>query len=126
MKILLCLCAAVMMALTPLTAKAATDITGTWTGQMKAPDGSNSFELSFVFKVDGAKLTGTVKGPQGDPLAISDGKIDGNKISFTVVVGDMGMTITHEGTINDAGDEVKLTSKSEQGPAGELTLKRSK
>ncbi|MDP9051018.1 MAG: hypothetical protein M3O31_09930 [Acidobacteriota bacterium] len=114
------------MALTPITAKAATDITGAWTGQMKAPDGSNSFELRFVFKVEGAKLTGTVLGPQGDPIAISDGKIDGNKISFTVVVADMGMTVTHEGTVSDAGDEIKLTTKSEQGPAGEVTLKRPK
>lgn len=126
MKTLLCLCAALMMALTPLTAKAATDITGTWTGDMRAPDGSTSFALSFVFKQDGAKLTGTVQGPQGEPIPISNGKVDGNKITFTVVVADMGMTITHDGTVSDAGDEIKLTSKSEQGPSGELTLKRSK
>jgi hypothetical protein len=93
---------------------------------MKAPDGTASFDLSFTFKQDGAKLTGTVQGPQGDPIAITDGKIDGSKISFTVVVADMGMTVVHEGTINDAGDEIKLTSKSDQGLSGEVTLKRSK
>jgi hypothetical protein len=124
MKTLVCVCAALMMALTPLSAMAAADITGTWTGEMKAPDGSNSFQLSFTFKQDGAKLTGTVLGPQGDPIAISDGKIDGEKISFTVSFN--GMTILHAGTINAAGDEIKLSSKSDQGPSGDFILKRAK
>src|ERR1039457_2589589 len=125
MKTLLCLCAAVMMALTPITAKAATDITGTWAGELKGPDGgAGGFQLSFTFKQDGAKLTGTVQGPQGEPIAITDGKIDGDKISFKVNVN--GMTIIHDGTINAAGDEIKLGSKSDQGPSGDLVLKRSK
>jgi hypothetical protein len=66
--------------------------------------------------------------PQGgDPIAISDGKVDGDKISFTVVIQG-GMTISHEGTINAAGDEIKLTTKSEGGdfPGGEIILKRAK
>jgi hypothetical protein len=126
MKTLLCLCAAVMMALTPITAKAATDVTGTWAGELKGPDGgAGGIQLSFTFKQDGAKLTGTVQAAQGEPIAISDGKIDGDKISFKVVIQG-GMTIIHEGTINAAGDEIKLGSKSDQGPSGDLVLKRSK
>jgi hypothetical protein len=119
MKKLLCICAVMLMAFTAAPALAA-NITGTWTGDMKGPDG-NRFQLTFTFKQDGAKLTGTVLGPQGDPIAITDGKVDGDKISFTVNVN--GMIITHEGTIS--GAEIKLTSKSDQGPAGEMTLKRS-
>jgi hypothetical protein len=122
MKKLLSICVAMIMALTTASAFAATDISGTWTADMKAPDGSSSFQLTFTFKQDGAKLTGTVLGPQGDPIAISDGKIDGDKLSFNVSFN--GMTIVHEGTI--VGDEIKLTSKSDQGPAGEMTLKRAK
>ena len=125
MKRLLCVCAALMMALGTLTAHAATDLTGTWTGDMKGPDGSTGFTISFTFKQDGAKLTGSVAGPQGDPIAITDGKIDGDKISFKVSFN--GMTITHDGTVNATGDEIKLSSKSDQGdfPAGEMTLKRT-
>jgi len=71
-------------------------------GEMNGPNGgAGGFQLSFTFKQDGAKLTGTVQGPQGDPIAISDGKIDGEKISFKVVIQG-GMTIIHEGTINAA------------------------
>jgi hypothetical protein len=126
MKTLLCVCAAVIIAFTPITALAATDVSGTWTGAFGGPDGGGGMQIAFTFKQDGAKLTGTVQGPQGDAMAIGNGKIDGDKISFTVAFN--GMTITHEGTVNAAGDEIKLTSKSEQGdfPGGEMTLKRSK
>jgi hypothetical protein len=124
MKKLLYACTALVMALTTATALAA-DFSGTWTGEMGG--GNGGFQLSFTFKQDGAKLTGTVQGAQGDPIAISEGKIDGDKISFKVVIQG-GTTITHDGTINAAGDEIKLTTKSEGGqfPGGEMTLKRAK
>ncbi|MGA2675088.1 MAG: hypothetical protein ABSE99_17875 [Terracidiphilus sp.] len=122
MKRLLCVGAAVLMAFCAATAFAA-DVTGTWSGDMKTPDG-NSFHISFMFKQDGAKLTGTVQGPRGDPIEIADGKIDGDKLSFTVSFN--GMTIQHEGVLHD--DEIKLTTKTDQGdfPGGEMTLTRSK
>ena len=114
----------VAMALTVTTARAA-DVTGSWTAEMTTPDG-NSFQLAFTFKQDGDKLTGTVQGPQGDPIEISNGKVDGNKISFDVSFN--GTTISHEGTMNDAGDEIEMTTKSDSGdfPGGKMTLKRAK
>ncbi|MGA2267541.1 MAG: hypothetical protein ABSH44_03625 [Bryobacteraceae bacterium] len=101
----------------------AADITGNWTGS------TDQFTLTFAFKQDGEKLTGTVTGPQGDPLPISDGKVQGDKLSFTVKI-DMGgnsMTIHHEGAIK--GDEITLTTKVEGGQdfgGGPMTLKRQK
>jgi opacity protein-like surface antigen len=125
MKRLLYACAALILAFTPVAAKAATDVSGTWTGAMAG--GQGGFQLSFTFKQDGATLTGSVKGPQGDPIAISEGKVDGDKISFKVVIQG-GTTITHEGTLNATGDEIKLTTKSDNGqfPGGEMTLTRAK
>jgi hypothetical protein len=101
----------------------AADVTGTWTGDMVTPDGS-SFHILFTFKQDGAKLTGTVLGPDGDSMPIADGKVDGDKLSFTVSFN--GMTIKHEGVIS--GDEIKLTTKTDQGefPGGEMKLTRAK
>jgi hypothetical protein len=112
------------MAFTTGSALAATDVSGTWTGELNGPNGGSGFQISFTFNQDGAKLTGTVQGAQGDPIAISEGKVDGDKISFKVSFN--GMTITHEGTVN--GDEIKLTTKSDSGdfPGGDMTLKRSK
>jgi hypothetical protein len=124
---------AILLALSVGTALAA-DVTGTWTGEMGGPDGGGGMTITFHFKQDGTKLTGTVDGPQGDPLQISDGKVEGDKISFTLKFdrGDGGgMKITHQGTIS--GDEIKLSSKMEggpdgggPGPGGPMTLKRSK
>jgi len=122
MKKLLSLSATLLLSLSSLTAHAAT-VTGTWTGDMKTPDG-NGFSLTFTFTQDGDKLTGSIAGPQGDPIAIADGKVTGDKITFNVSFN--GTTIHHEGTID--GDEIKLTTKSDDGnfPGGEMTLKRSK
>jgi hypothetical protein len=122
MKKLLCLCAALLLSLGTIPALAATSVTGTWTGEMKGPDGGAGFSLSFTFTQDGDKLTGSIAGPQGDPIAISNGKVADDKITFDVSFN--GTTIHHAGTVN--GDEIKLTSKSDDGsfPAGEMTLKR--
>jgi hypothetical protein len=122
MKNVLCVCAALLMAFTTLTALAA-DVTGTWTGDMKGPNG-DAFSITFTFKQDGAKLTGTVQGPQGDPMDISNGKVDGDKFSFDVSFN--GMTIKHECTL--AGDEITMKTKAEDPnfPGGEMTLKRAK
>lgn len=100
----------------------AADVTGAWNGVVKGPNG-DGFQLTFNFKQDGAKLTGTVTGPGGD-IAISDGKVDGDKISFTVSFN--GMTIQHEGVVS--GDQIKLTTKTSDPnfPGGDLTLTRAK
>ena len=119
-----------MMAFGTLTAHAA-DVTGSWTGEIKGPDG-NGFQITFTLKQDGTNLTGTVAGPQGDPIAITDGKVDGDKITFKVSFN--GMTISHEGTFAKSADgspnpdQIKMTSKSDQGdfPGGEMTLTRAK
>jgi hypothetical protein len=124
MKKLFTLCAALLLSLSAIPALAANPVTGTWSGDMKSPDGSTGFSLTFTFTQDGDKLTGSIAGPQGDPIAIANGKVTDDKITFDVSFN--GTTIHHAGTVN--GDEIKLTSKSDDGsfPAGEMTLRRSK
>ncbi len=108
----------------------ASDISGNWAGTMSM--GDNQFTLNYTFKQDGEKLSGTVQGPQGDPLTLNDGKVQGDKLSFSITVqtpnGDM--KITSEGTIKGS-DEITLTSKMVGAPEGmpempPMTLKRSK
>ena len=98
------------------TAAFAADVTGDWTAQMGGPDG-NGPTVTFHFKQDGAKLTGTVDGPGGDAMQISDGKVDGDAISFTLTMGEGdGGKMIHSGTIK--GDEISLTVKMEGGGRG--------
>ena len=118
----LVLCAALFVLFSAAPVFAASNMTGKWTTtDMKAPDGT-AFTLTFDLKQDGTKLTGTITGPQGDPLAIDNGKVDGDKFSFTVSFN--GMTITHDGTVS--GDEMKMSTKSDGDmPAMQMTLKRT-
>ena len=103
----------------------AADISGNWSGTVQM--GDNPFTLTYAFKQDGEKLTGTVTSPQGDPLTINDGKVVGDKISFSVQV-DMGGTpakFASQGTIK--GDEITLTTTVEGGDEfPPLVIKRVK
>src|SRR5580698_1709629 len=102
----------------------ATDITGTWVGSISG--GGGDFSLTYTFKQAGDKFTGTVTGPQGDPLPLSDCKLDGDKISFAVKV-DMGgnaATFSSKGTVK--GDEIAITTTNDAGMdfGGEMKLKK--
>ena len=97
----------------------AADIDGKWTGEIVGQD----MKIAFTFKADGNKLTGThIVNDQ--ETAIEDGKIEGDKISFTVTL-NMGqeMKIKHEGTIS--GDEIKMTYEM-MGQPGEILVKKAK
>jgi hypothetical protein len=80
----------------------AADVTGKWKARTEGPDGSQ-MDIVFDFKVDGDKLSGTATGPMGE-MPISQGKLDGDNISFTVEAGEL--KVIHKGTVS--GDEMKL------------------
>jgi hypothetical protein len=84
----------------------ATDVAGTWKASIETPNGT--MENTFVFKLDAGKLTGTVTGQMGE-APISEGKLDGDNISFAVVRDFNGQQfkITYSGKVN--GNEMKLT-----------------
>src|SRR5271170_2202512 len=91
------LCA--LLALASLVAFAA-DITGKWVGEAN-PNGKGG-PPTFTFKADGMKLTGTTAGRGGD-TEISNGMIDGDKVSFEVTrdMGDKGkFTTKYSGTVS--------------------------
>jgi hypothetical protein len=97
---------------------AAADVSGKWTGQV--PTRGEMAAATFVFKVDGDKLTGTMTGPQGE-VALQEGKVMGDKISFSAQGGNA--KILFEGTA--AGNELKMTRTREGGQSREFTLKRA-
>jgi hypothetical protein len=104
----------------------AADISGNWSGTMQM--GDNPISITYAFKQDGEKVTGTVTTPHGEALPLSDGKLVGDKVTFYVQV-DMGGTAAKfsiEGVIK--GDEITLTTKAEGGPdmGPPMVLKRVK
>jgi len=94
---------------------------GTWITKVKGQDGSE-FELTYVFKTEGDKITGAMKTPNGD-MPVSNVKVDGKNISFEMAMGDMKMKYT--GTLKE-DDTINL--KMVDSPMGnmEMILKRQK
>lgn len=103
----------------------AADVTGKWTAEVQGRNGAMT--TTFVFKVEGEKLTGTVSGRGGD-TAISDGTVKGDDLSFNVTLNFNGneMKMAYKGKV--AGDEIKM-SRTRPGadmPPQEFTAKRVK
>jgi|HubBroStandDraft_5_1064220.scaffolds.fasta_scaffold53755_2 hypothetical protein len=100
----------------------AAGVDGNWSGTLDSPNGP--VQIDYVFKSDGAKLTGTTTGPDGTKLAIKDGKIDGNNISFAVDVdfGGSPTTIKYTGVV--AADSIALTMDF-QGMPVNITVKKA-
>jgi len=94
----------------------AADISGKWVAQVPGRQGATQ-ELTFTFKVEGGKLTGTVSSQRGDQQ-ISEGTISGDTVSFVVVrQGGQGqIKELYKGTIS--GNEIKFTRTREGGMAG--------
>jgi len=102
----------------------AADVSGKWVAQMPGRGGETR-EATFTFKVDGDQLTGSVSGRRGD-MPISDGKIDGDDISFTQVMEFNGnqMKMLYKGKVS--GDEIKFTRQREGAERSvEFTAKRA-
>jgi hypothetical protein len=104
----------------------AAGIDGKWVAQVPG-QGGQTRETTFTFKADGGKLTGTVSGMQGE-VAIEDGTIKGDDISFTQTFERQGNKIKLVYTGKVSGDEIKLTRKIEgmDRPPSEFTAKRVK
>jgi len=94
------------------------DLAGTWETKFTGGDGTE-IPLTFEFKVDGDKLTGTVEGPLGK-LPISNGKISGDEISFEVDVN--GTIIKYKANAKPSEFKLKSTGFDQEW---ELTMKRA-
>jgi hypothetical protein len=95
----------------------ATDISGKWKGKVAGPDGTD-MELTFVFKVDGQTLTGTIGSEMGE-MAISQGKVNGEEFEYVLDLN--GMVIKNKGKVS--GEELKITSSGDWGES-EITVKK--
>ena len=90
-------------------------VDGTWNLTMNTPMGAQPATLKLVS--DGDTLTGSVSGPQGE-VAIEDGKINGDELSWKITVEQMNMTIETKAKVD--GD--KLTGEASLGSFGSATL----
>jgi hypothetical protein len=98
------------------------EVDGKWSGSIAGMDGSD-MTIEFTFKADGNALTG-FHIVNGQETAISDGKIDGNNISFSVTLdlGGQEMKIDHKGVVS--ADQIEMTYDM-MGQPGEILLKKA-
>ncbi len=101
----------------------AADVNGKWVAESQGRNGPT--QTTFNLKAEGAKLTGTVTlpgmmGGQPTDVAITEGKVEGDNISFVAIrkVGqnqEIEIKTTYKGAVS--GDEIKFTVER-QMPAG--------
>jgi hypothetical protein len=115
-----------VMILAGLVCVYAADITGKWTAEFDSEVGMQKYV--FEFKAEGSTLTGmaisNIDGAE-ESTPITEGKIDGDKISFVENLNYQGMElrIVYEGTVS--GDEIQLARI--EGAGGEkFVAKRAK
>jgi opacity protein-like surface antigen len=124
---------AVTLMLVASFALMAADVTGKWVAEQPGRNGGPPRQTVFQLKADGAKLTGTMLGGGGGrggggaapaAIEITDGKVDGDKVSFTVKrdTPNGAMETKYNGTVS--GDELKLKFEGRGGEM-EMVAKRS-
>lgn len=98
------------------------DVSGKWVGEIAGRGGSST--VTFTFKASsGSSFTGTLATARGE-VPISQGKIDGDRISFSVEVAGRGgspVETRYEGRIR--ADVIELSAESGRG-SRPLTLRR--
>jgi hypothetical protein len=95
------------------------DPTGTWTWSAQGRQGGTPRQTTLKLKVEGDKLTGTVttpgrQGAEPRSVAIENGKVKGDEISFTVTreFNNNRMTQKYVGKV--AGDTIKGKTEFER------------
>jgi hypothetical protein len=96
----------------------AADANGTWTWTTPGRNGGPERKSVLKLKTEGDKLTGTINGRQNqDDIKISEGKVTGDEVSFTVTREFNGNSMTQKYTGKVSGDSIKgkVTGKNRQG-----------
>ena len=99
----------------------ASDIDGTWVGSFETPQGN--MEITFEFTTDGTTLTGTSNAGMG-ATEFKNGTYNPEDESFSFDIEFQGMSIAHEGKLND-DDTITLTINI-MDQENEMTLTKKK
>jgi hypothetical protein len=98
----------------PVAAAPATDISGKWTAETLMAHGGaeQAIPTTFTFKVEGDKLSGSVESPRGK-YEIQDDKVDGDAVTFSIVVTPGNFKMMYDGRAIDEG--IDFIAKFEGG-----------
>jgi hypothetical protein len=100
------------------------DVSGKWTYQQPGRGGGDPTPVTITLAASGATLTGSVPGrgrggAPADPTPITNGKVDGDKVTFEVSRPGRGggdPTVTkYEGTVSGDTMTLKVTAPGRGG-----------
>ena len=102
----------------------AADVTGKWVYEQAGRGGGNPTQVTLNLKANGTTLTGSMVRPGrggGDPMEtqISEGKIDGDNLSFVVNADFNGNAVKLSYKAKVTGNEMKITLEL---PGGDRTF----
>jgi len=90
----------------------AADVSGKWVYEQPGRGGGDPVKVTVTLKASGGSLSGDVSRPGRDgnmmSTPITDGKVDGNNVTFKTSqqMGGNAITVDYSGTLS--GDELKL------------------
>jgi hypothetical protein len=118
-KVLGLICGLLLLASVPAFSA---DIDGKWSGSVDTPNGP--IDVHYTFKAEGTKLTGsTTNAMDNSEIPLKNGKIDGDKVAFSLDI-DFGAgptTFNYTGVLS--GKDLKLHSEF-MGMPIDFTLKK--
>ena len=103
----------------------AADVSGTWKASFDTQIGVQNYTYTFTVK-DGA-LTGKIQSEMGGTTDVTEGKVDGDKVTFVELFKfmEMEIRITYTGKVTSA-DEIKFTRQVADFATEELVARRVK
>jgi hypothetical protein len=111
-----------VLAVTFLAIAYAAGATGKWTATFNTQVGEQKYTWDLT--VAGSKLTGKYTSSNGNG-EITDGKVDGNNLSWVENLDYQGMPLRIEYTATLSGDELKITRKVADVATEEGVAKRA-
>jgi hypothetical protein len=100
----------------------AADVTGTWKGIAETSIGP--IERTFVFKVDGNRVTGEASSPGFEKSVLTDGRLEGDRLSFSLTVKVQDEEIKTNVTGQVSGGEIRLHVETSTGAAFDYVIKK--
>jgi hypothetical protein len=92
-------------------AASAASLDGSWIVKTPGRDGATT-DVTYTFKTDGGKITGTIAGGRGGDRPIKDGKVEGDSFEFSVERpgrnGGDATVVTYKGRVT--GDTISFST----------------
>ena len=86
-------------------AQAQADVSGSWILTVESPEAGG--DVTAVFEQDGETVTGALESPMVGGIEMSDGRIEGGKLTFLLHVDIEGQSYTVEVSAEVEGDSMK-------------------